>query len=62
MKRPIDRFKDKTKEEIEEKEHLLDEDNLEKYDKLAMFIAAIKVFLPPLLIIIALFLMLIFLF
>ena len=33
MKRPIDRFKGKTREEIEEKEALLDKDNLEKGDR-----------------------------
>lgn len=52
MKRPIDRFEGKTKKEIYQKEHLLDEDNLEKHDRLAMFLAAFKVFLPGLLIVI----------
>lgn len=46
MKRPIDRFKGKSREEIEEKEDLLDYDNLERGDKLAMFIAAMRVFMP----------------
>ena len=46
MKRPIDRFKGKTREEIEAKEDLLDRDNLEKGDKLAMFLAAMRVFMP----------------
>ena len=46
MKRPIDKFKDKSKEEIDKKESLLDPDNLEKSDKLAMFLAAIRVFMP----------------
>lgn len=46
MKRPIDRFKGKSREEIEKKEDLLDHDNLERGDKLAMFLAAMKVFMP----------------
>lgn len=53
MKKPIDRFSGKNADEIYEKENLLDEDNLEKDDRLAMFLAAIKVFLPGLLIVIA---------
>lgn len=52
MKKPIDRFSGKNADEIYEKENLLDEDNLEKYDRLAMFLAAMKVFLPGLLIVI----------
>ena len=52
MKRPIDRFKGKTSEEIYQKNNLLDEDNLEKGDRLAMFLAALKVFLPGLLIVV----------
>ncbi|MDY3005864.1 hypothetical protein HV819_04615 [Anaerococcus sp. AGMB00486] len=62
MKKPIDPFKNKTKEEIYEKEELLEKDNLEKHDKLAMFLAAMKVFGPPVLIILAIFASLIFLF
>ncbi|MCI5839328.1 MAG: hypothetical protein SOZ89_05535 [Peptoniphilaceae bacterium] len=50
MKKIEDPLKNYTKEEIEKKEHLLDKDNLEKNDKLAMFLAAIKVFGLPLLI------------
>ena len=53
MRKPIDRFSDKNADEIYEKENLLDEDNLEKDDRLAMFLAAMKVFLPGLLIVIA---------
>ena len=53
MKKPIDRFSGKNADEIYEKENLLDEDNLEKDDRLAMFLAAMKVFLPGLLIVIA---------
>ena len=53
MKRPIDRFKGKTLEEIEEKESLLDKDNLERGDRLAMFLAAMKVFLPFVLLLLA---------
>mgnify|MGYP006971577637 FL=1 len=53
MKKPIDRFSGKTADEIYEKENLLDEDNLEKDDRLAMFLAAMKVFLPGLLLVIA---------
>lgn len=53
MKRPIDRFKGKTREEIEEKESLLDKDNLEKGDRLAMFLAAMRVFMPFVLLILA---------
>lgn len=53
MKRPIDRFKGKSREEIEEKESLLDEDNLERGDKLAMFLAAMRVFLPFVLLLLA---------
>ena len=53
MKRPIDRFKGKTREEIEEKESLLDEDNLERGDRLAMFLAAMRVFMPFVLLILA---------
>ncbi|WP_296114432.1 hypothetical protein [uncultured Anaerococcus sp.] len=53
MKRPIDRFKGRSREEIEEKEDLLDEDNLERGDKLAMFLAAMKVFMPFVLLLIA---------
>lgn len=52
MKRPIDRFKGKSNEEIYQKNNLLDEDNLEKGDRLAMFLAALKVFLPGLLIVV----------
>lgn len=52
MKKPIDRFSSKSADEIYEKENLLDEDNLEKDDRLAMFLAAMKVFLPGLLIVI----------
>lgn len=52
MKGPIDRFSGKTDEEIYQKHHLLDEDNLEKGDRLAMFLAAMKVFLPGLLLVI----------
>lgn len=62
MKKPIDKFKGKSQEEIYEKESLLDEDNLEKDDKIAMFLAAMKVFLPPLILIILIFGSLIFLF
>ena len=46
MKAPIDRFKGKSPEEIYEKESLLDKDNLDKHDQMAMFMAAMKVFLP----------------
>ncbi|WP_311480676.1 hypothetical protein [uncultured Anaerococcus sp.] len=53
MKRPIDRFKGKTREEIEAKEDLLDRDNLEKGDKLAMFLAAMRVFMPFVLLLLA---------
>ena len=52
MKGPIDRFKGKSNEEIYQKKNLLDEDNLEKGDRLAMFLAAMKVFLPGLLIVV----------
>ena len=52
MRKPIDSFSEKNADEIYEKENLLDENNLEKDDKLAMFLAAIKVFLPGLLLII----------
>lgn len=52
MRKPIDRFSDKTNEEIYQKESLLEDDNLEKYDKLAMFLAAIKVLFPALLIVV----------
>lgn len=62
MKRPVDPFKNKTKEEIYEKEGLLEKDNLEKDDRLAMFLAAMKVFLPPVLLILLLFTSLIFFF
>lgn len=57
MRRPIDRFEGKSDKEIYEKNHLLDKDNLEKGDQLAMFIAAIKVLLPGLLLVIAPFLL-----
>lgn len=62
MKRPIDPFKGKTPEEIYEKEELLEEDNLEKHDRFAMFLAAMKVFLPPVLLILLIFTSLIFFF
>lgn len=62
MKRPIDPFKNKTKEEIYEKEELLEEENLEKNDRFAMFLAAMKVFLPPVLLILLIFTSLIFFF
>ncbi|MDD7305459.1 MAG: hypothetical protein PUG67_02610 [Peptoniphilaceae bacterium] len=62
MKKPIDRFQGKTKEEIAEKEGLLDEENLEKHDRLAMFLAAMKVFFPPLILIILIFGSLVFFF
>ena len=52
MRKPIDSFSEKNADEIYEKENLLDENNLEKDDKLAMFLAAIKVFLPGLLLVI----------
>ena len=52
MRKPIDRFSEKNADEIYEKENLLDEDNLEKDDKLAMFLAALRVFLPGLLLVI----------
>lgn len=52
MRGPIDRFRGKSSKEIYEKEELLEKENLEKYDKLAMFLAAFKVFLPGLLIVI----------
>ena len=52
MRKPIDRFSGKNADEIYEKENLLDENNLEKDDKLAMFLAAIRVFLPGLLLVI----------
>lgn len=53
MKRPIDRFKGKSREEIEAKEDLLDRDNLERGDKLAMFLAAMRVFMPFVLLLLA---------
>jgi hypothetical protein len=62
MKRPIDKFKGKTEEEIYEKESLLDEDNLEEHDKLAMFLAALKVFTPAILLVLIIFGSLIFFF
>ena len=52
MRKPIDKFSGKSAGEIYEKENLLDEDNLEKDDKLAMFLAALRVFLPGLLLVI----------
>ena len=52
MRKPIDRFSGKSNEEIYQKESLLEDDNLEKYDKLAMFLAAIKVLFPALLIVV----------
>ena len=52
MRKPIDRFSDKSNEEIYQKESLLEEDNLEKYDRLAMFLAALKVLFPALLIVV----------
>lgn len=52
MRKPIDSFSEKNADEIYEKENLLDEDNLEKDDKLAMFLAALRVFLPGLLLVI----------
>ena len=62
MKRPVDPFKGKTPEEIYEKEELLETDNLEKHDRFAMFLAAMKVFMPPVLLILLLFTSLIFFF
>lgn len=62
MKKPVDPFKDKTREEIYKKEDLLEKDNLEKDDRLAMFLAAMKVFGPPVLIILIIFTSLIFFF
>lgn len=53
MKRPIDRFKGKSREEIKEKENLLDKDNLERGDRLAMFLAAMRVFMPFVLLLLA---------
>jgi len=52
MRKPIDRFSGKSNEEIYQKESLLEEDNLEKYDRLAMFLAALKVLFPALLIVV----------
>ena len=57
MKRPIDRFAGKNADEIYEKNHLLDPENLEKGDRLAMFLAAFRVLLPGLLLVIAPFLL-----
>lgn len=51
MRKPIDRFEDKSEEEIYQKESLLDEDNLEKNDRLAMFLAALKALFPALIIV-----------
>ncbi|ACV28075.1 Uncharacterised protein [Anaerococcus prevotii] len=53
MKAPIDRFKGKSQKEIYEKERLLDRDNLENNDQLAMFLAAMKVFMPWVLLILS---------
>ena len=52
MRKPIDRLSGKSNEEIYQKESLLEEDNLEKYDRLAMFLAALKVLFPALLIVV----------
>ena len=52
MRKPIDRFSGKSNEEIYQKESLLEDDNLEKYDRLAMFLAALKVLFPALLIVV----------
>ena len=52
MRKPIDKFSGKSSDEIYQKESLLEDDNLEKYDKLAMFLAAIKVLFPALLIVV----------
>ena len=52
MRKPIDRFSGKSRDEIYQKESLLEDDNLEKYDRLAMFLAAIKVLFPALLIVV----------
>ena len=52
MRKPIDRLSGKSNEEIYQKESLLEDDNLEKYDRLAMFLAALKVLLPALLIVV----------
>ncbi len=46
MRRPIDSFEGKSREEIEAKERLLDDDNLEKGDRAALFLAALKTFSP----------------
>ncbi|MDO5047135.1 MAG: hypothetical protein Q4D88_01150 [Anaerococcus sp.] len=46
MKAPIDRFKGKDRKYIYEKESLIDKDRLESGDRLAMFLAAMKTFLP----------------
>lgn len=62
MRKLVDPFKNKSKEEIYKKEELLEKDNLEKHDKFAMFLAAMKVFLLPVLLILGLFLLLIFFF
>ena len=62
MRKPIDKFSGKSAGEIYEKEELLEKDNLEKDDRLAMFLAAMKVFLPPVLLILLLFTSLIFFF
>ena len=53
MKAPIDRFKGKSQKEIHEKERLLDKDNLENKDQLAMFLAAMRVFMPWVLLILS---------
>lgn len=53
MKRPIDRFREKSSKEIYKKEELLEKENLEKHDRLAMFLAALRVFLPGLLLVLA---------
>ncbi|MCI7239130.1 MAG: hypothetical protein SOU08_05315 [Anaerococcus sp.] len=53
MKGPIDRFKEKNSEYVYEKQSLLDKDNLEKGDRLAMFLAAMKTFMPVVLLVLS---------
>ena len=52
MRTPIDRFSGKNQDEIYQKESLLEDDNLEKNDRFAMFLAALKVLSPALLIVV----------
>lgn len=60
FKRPIDTDEDLTEEEREEKLNKFRENEFDSNDELAMILAALKTFLPPVLLVLALFVLVAF--